>query len=293
MGLHSLDNDMVLRGAADRATHRQTAERLWPRLWRFFRNEPLLHFLLLGAAIFAADYTLHPPKRDERTIVVTRAMRQAMSTNFDEDRERPATPAELSAMVENWVASEILYREGKALGVDRGDDAIRDRVAYKLQLLIFSQLEPPVATEAQLRTWFDANQGRFDEPERVSFYMTPASTEAVARQHLADVQAGRDAAELQRITRAVIGRPVPSLSASFGDAFRDALLALPTEQWTVLRSNEGWHLIRLDSRRPGIPARFEDHQDEAVQSFKTDEQRRRAWEAVQRLRAQYTVRIEP
>jgi len=38
-------------------------------------------------------------------------------------------------MIESWVASEILYREGKALGVDRGDDMIRDRVAFKLQLL--------------------------------------------------------------------------------------------------------------------------------------------------------------
>ena len=51
-------------------------------------------------------------------------------------------------------------------------------------------------------------------------------------------------------------------------------------------------MVRLDSRRPGVPARFEDNQDEIVRTWTTDEKRRRAWEAVQRLRANYTVRVE-
>ncbi len=264
-----------------------------PRLWRTLRTEPLVHFLLLGGLIFGADAVLHPPDRTARVITVTRAMRDAMRANFDEDRQRPATDAELNAMVENWVASEILYREGKLLGVDRGDDAIRDRVAYKLQLMIFSGLDAPLATEPVLRAWFAENHARLDEPERVSFYISPPTDEAAARKHLADVLAGEDPAELQRTTRAIIGRPIPTLSASFGDAFRDGLLALPMEQWSVLESKEGWHLVRLDSRRPGEPAKFEDNQDEIVKVWQTDSTRRRAWEAVQRLRANYAVRIEP
>lgn len=269
------------------------ARRAAPRLWRSLRAEPLFHFLLLGGLLFGADAVLHPPDRTERVITVTRAMRDAMRANFDEDRERPATDAELNAMVENWVASEILYREGKLLGVDRGDDVIRDRVAYKMQLMIFSGLDAPLATEPVLRAWFAENRARFDEPERVSFYLGPPSDEATARAHLAAVLAGQDPAELQRTTRAIIGRPVPSLSASFDDAFRDGLLALPLGQWSVLESREGWHLVRLDSRRPGEPAKFEDNQDEIVKVWQTDSTRRRAWEAVQRLRASYDVRIEP
>ena len=260
--------------------------------WRVVRREPLVHFFLLGGLIFAADAMLHPPER-ERVITVTRAMRQAMSENFDEDRERKATAAELDAMVENWVASEILYREGKALGVDRGDDTIRDRIAFKLQLLIFSQIDPPPATEAGLRDWFAANHDRFDEPERVSFYLGPPTDEATARRRLAEVLGGREPADLQRKTRAMVGRPVSSLAPSFGAGFRDALLALPQEQWAALQSVEGWHLVRVDSRRPAVLARFEDVQDEAVRTWKTDETRKRAWEAVKRLRANYTVRYEP
>jgi hypothetical protein len=67
---------------------------------RVVRHEPLVHFFLLGGLIFAADAVLHPPDRNERVITVTRAMRQAMSENFDEDRERKATGTELDAMVD-------------------------------------------------------------------------------------------------------------------------------------------------------------------------------------------------
>ena len=163
-----------------------------PTLWRTLLREPLLHFMVLGVAIFGADAWLHPPDRTDRVITVTRAMQDSMRQNFDEDRERPATDAELRAMVENWVASEILYREGKLLGVDRGDDAIRDRIAFKLQLLIFSQMDAPAATEAALRTWFEDNHARFDEPERVSFYLSPPTDEATARRHLAAITEEQD-----------------------------------------------------------------------------------------------------
>ena len=256
-------------------------------------REPLLHFVLLGGLIFGVDAWLHPPDRTARVITVTRQMRETMATNFDEDRERRATPDELHQIIENWVASEILYREGKLLGVDRGDDTIRDRIAFKLQLMIFSQLEAPNPTVDELRAWFEAHHDRFDEPERISFYIGPPKDEPAARRDLADIEAGHENDELSRTTRAMIGRPVTSIAPVFGDEFRETLLASPVQEWTVLHSTEGWHVVRLDSRRPGERARFEDNHDQAVKIFQTDAVRARAWEAVKRLRANYTVRYEP
>ena len=260
--------------------------------WRFLRREPLAQFFLLAGLIFGADRFLHPPEDTSRVIVVSRALRERMSANFDEDRERRATPAELNAMVENWVANEILYREGKALGVDRGDDTIRDRIAFKLQLLIFSKLDAPAVSRAELQAWFEDNRQRFDEPERVSFYLGPPGDEATARAQLAAINAEADAKALEADTRAVIGRPVPSLAASFGEPFRDALLALPIESWSMLRSTEGWHVVRLDSRRPAVPAAFADVEDDAMRQYQVEAVRQRAWEAVKRLRTTYTVRYE-
>jgi hypothetical protein len=257
-------------------------------LWR----EPLLHFAVLGALVFVGDAILHPLAKDERVITVTKALRQSFIDNFDEDKERTPSEAELQKMIDAWVASEILYREGKALAVDVGDEQIRDRIAYKLQVLIFDQAQVGPPSEEQLRAWFESNHERFDEPERVGFYLTPPTDEATARRQLADIEAQHESAELQQQTRAILGRPIASLAPSFGEGFRDGLLALPLGQWAVLQSKDGWHVVRLDSRRPGKLARLQDVRDEASRIWRTDETRKRAWEAVNRLKASYRVRYE-
>jgi hypothetical protein len=261
-------------------------------LFRRLLREPLLHFLVLGGLIFGADALLHPPAKDDHVIVVTKALQQSFIDNFDEDHEKAPSADELRKMIDAWVASEILYREGKMRGVDRGDEMIRNRIAYKLQVMIFDQVEVPRPTDEQLQAWFAENHARFDQPETVGFYMTPASDEGTARQELADIKAGREGADLEEKTRAILARPVPSLAPAFGEGFRDALLAVPLGEWTVLQSKEGWHVVRLDSRRDGTLAKLNDVKDEAVRLYHTDETRKRAWDAVNRLKAAYTIRIE-
>jgi hypothetical protein len=259
---------------------------------RFLWREPLMHFVVLGALIFGIDAALHPQQKDDRVVIVTKAMRQSFIDNFDEDKSRVPSDDELGKMIESWVASEILYREGKALGVDRGDDMIRDRVAFKLQLLIFDQIHVAQPTEDQLRAWFATNHAQFDEQERVGFYLTPPTDQITAQRQLEDILAQHESEELQKQTRAILGRPVASLAASFGEGFRDGLLAMPQGQWNILQSKDGWHVVRLDSRRPGALASFENVRDEATRIWHTEETRKQAWEAVSRLKANYKVRYE-
>jgi hypothetical protein len=255
-------------------------------------REPLLHFCVLGALIFGVDALLHPPAKDNREVVVTKAMRQSFIDNYDEDKERVPSEIELQRMIDAWVANEILFREGKELGVDRGDDMIRERIIFKVQELIFEQIKVSRPNENELRTWFASNHAQFDEPERVGFYLTPPSDEATARRRLDDIVAQRESDSLHQQTRIFPARPVDSLTASFGDGFRDVLLALPMNEWHLIQSKEGWHVVRLDSRRPGALASFENVRDEATKIWTSNETRKRAFEAVSRLKSSYRVRVE-
>lgn len=257
-------------------------------LWR----EPLIHFCLLGGLIFAVDHVMHPPGRDEKTIVVTKAMQQAFIKNFSEDGDKDPTDEQLKNMIDNWVGSEILYREGKALGIDKGDNVFRDRIAFKLQLLVFDQVQLEKPSEAQLRAHFEKYRSRFDQPEQVSFLLTPATDEATARRQFADMQAERESADLRDRTRVFPNRPIDTLAQSFGESFRTALLAMPIGEWHVIEAKDGWRIARLDAHRPAVPASFEAVQDEVRKMWGTDETRRRAWEAVNRLKLNYTVKIE-
>jgi hypothetical protein len=286
-------NEISDRGAVDptnRLTH--SLRPIVAGAARFLWREPLLHFVVLGALIFAADAILHPPPKDDKMITVSKAMRQSFIDNFDEDKSRTPSDAEMEKMIESWVASEILYREGKALGVDRGDDMIRERITYKVQELIFEQIKVPRPTETELRTWFASNHKQFDEPERVGFYLTPPSDEATARRRLDDILAQREGEDLHEHTRIFPARPVESLTASFGDSFKDVLLALPMKEWHLIQSKEGWHVARLDSRRPGILVKFENVSDAVTKIWLADETRRRSQDAVARLKSGYRVKYE-
>jgi PPIC-type PPIASE domain len=259
---------------------------------RSLLREPLLHFFVLGALIFAADWAMRPPTKDDNVITVTKALIQSFKDNVGEHGDRSYSDDEIHKMAEAWVASEILYREGKKLGVDIGDRMIRDRIAYKLQVLIFNQVDLPPPTEAELRAWFADNHQRYDEPETVGFYLTQPTDEATARKELADIEAQHESDELRHKTRAILARPVVTLAGSFGEGFSKALLALPTGQWSLIQSKDGWHVVRLDSHRPGKLVPLESVFDDAMRTYRTQKTREQAWEAVKRLKANYTVRYE-
>ena len=60
----------------------------------------------------------------------------------------------------------------------------------------------------------------------------------------------------------------------------------------MLQSKDGWHVVRLDSLRPGKQAKLAEVHEDAARIWHTDEVRKRAWDAVSRLKTQYTVRYE-
>ena len=94
-------------------------------------REPLLHFVLLGAALFAVDRVLSSSADDPHVIVVTAAVNQEARDLFKAARGREPNADEQAALRRTWLDNEVLYREGLALQVDRGDSAIRERVIFK------------------------------------------------------------------------------------------------------------------------------------------------------------------
>src|ERR1051326_631623 len=99
-------------------------------------QEPLLHFLLLGAAVFVAYHFL--PKGDGNKpgqILVTQNRIDALITGFTRTWQRPPTQAELDGLLRDYVREEACAREAIALGLDKDDMIIRRRLQQKLQFV--------------------------------------------------------------------------------------------------------------------------------------------------------------
>lgn len=256
-------------------------------------REPLLHFLLIGGALFATDYALVERADDPHRIVVTRQIDQEIVDLFSKERNRAPNADEMRALRRNWLDNEILYREGIALQVDRGDETLRERVIFKALSIVDATVTVPDADEARLESWFEANRKRYDEPARFDFEEAALAdnSESAVREFVAALNGGTpgDAKAGLRIFK---GRPLPSLDFTYGPEFAKALSEAPSGEWRAFHAKDGWHAMRLIAVTPARPAVFQVMRNVVLEDWRDDAAKEQRTAAVRALERKYKVTVE-
>ncbi len=277
-------------------------------IFRSVLREPLVHFLLLGALLFALDAWLRPggaPAADT-AIVVGEARVRSLSQNFARVWQRPPTRIELEGLVEDHVREEVLVREALVLGLDRDDAIVRRRLRQKMEFISDETAALAAPTEKDLADFLAANPETFNVPGRVSFaqvYLDPARRgprlEADAKRLLGQLNragATADPAALGDALRLLEARyenlPQFELERLFGEAFAKALFQQPIGTWVgPVASGYGEHLVRVESKQPGGVAALADVRP-LVEREWANARRKTLGEAYYaRLRAKYRVEV--
>jgi hypothetical protein len=222
-------------------------------------REPLLHFVVLGGVLFGIDHVLVGNADDPHTIVVGAEVDSEARETFKATRGREPNAEELEALHRVWLDNEVLYREGLALQVDKGDPAIRERVIFKALSVIDSNVHLPAADDQALRAWFDGHRNKYDEPARYDFEeaaLSGDSSEAAVRDFVTELNSGTPG-DAKAGLRVFKGRPRASLAESYGLEFARTLADAQPSTWQALRTRDGWRAIRLDAITPAKPAVFE------------------------------------
>lgn len=267
-------------------------------------REPLLHFLVLGAALFGLFAGVgREGDPAERRIVVTAGTVRHLSALFERTWRRPPTPAELEGLVADHVREEILYREALALGLDRDDVIVRRRMRQKLELMAEGLGRSREPGDEELAAFAAARPERYAIEPRVTFRHVYVSrdrhgdeADTVAERWLAELGAGADPAGL--------GDPLP-LPATFtdvslseagrqlGDAFAARLGELPLGVWAgPVRSGLGLHLVRVEARSEARVPAIEEIRDAVVRDWRAAQAEAASAEMLRALRARYEVVIE-
>ena len=243
---------------------------------RRWAREPLLHFLLIGAALFVAYHWLNPSAANldtSRRIELTDDDIRQLEISWTAQWQRPPTPDEMHNLVEDKVRQEILYREGLALGLDRGDTIVKRRLAQKVEFLTddVSALRDPSLDE--LKKWYAKNGSQFALPSRITFrhlYFSPDTRGAHARDAAASALeklADKSAATIDLTTlgdpfmfQDHYGESTPDQVANvFGTKFVEELFKLKPGEWNgPVESGLGWHLVWVESITPGRAPEFEE-----------------------------------
>jgi hypothetical protein len=228
----------------------------------------LLHFLVLGAALFGAFSMVEKKDAEAPTKIVISASRIAtLADRFARTWRRPPTEQELQGLVEDYIRDEIFYREGRAAGLDRDDFVIRRRVRQKMEFLAedMAAAEP---SDEQLAAYLASNPERFRTEDRLTFHHVFLS--ATRRGSALDADTKQIAETLVRasapVDAATIGDPFllgeafremsrSDISRTFGEGFAEQLSAVPPGRWQgPIASSFGAHLVFVDERvKGGLP----------------------------------------
>lgn len=258
-------------------------------------REPLLYFLLAGGALFLIGNVLGDDGQDR--IVVSEAEQARLAAQWQAQMGRPPSDAELAALTDQWIREEIYYREAKAMGLDQDDVIIRRRLAQKLTFLTEDLIAGEDAAETTLRSYYAAHGERYTEPQRFTFahryFSAERRDDAEGEARRALQAAGVDdpsPGDPFMLQSSYVDRSQREIGELFGREFAAALVALPEGTWQgPIRSAYGWHLVRIDARRPPRQREFESVADQVAADYRQDERRRANEELYASLRTRYQV----
>jgi len=270
---------------------------------RTLLGEPMLHFVLIGLAFFAAYRWKAPEDSNRSRIVITQGVVTDLVTQHVAARGREPSADELNHLIESYVREEILYREGVKLGLDRDDIVVKRRVRQKIELIAEEDASTRTPTDADLSAYLAANPARFAQPAILTFEQVflgpstadPGRVRAVAVAYRA-LRNGADPAELG--TPTLLPHRMALMAADlvardFGPSFAAALENARVGEWVgPIDSSFGAHYARVSDRTPAVAPPLAAVRDQVVREWENERRQRARNDAYATMRGGYEVRIE-
>jgi hypothetical protein len=272
-------------------------------------REPLVHFLLIGAALFLL-FDWGGGGEGDRRIVITRGQVEHLAQSFEVVWLRPPTDEELQGLVDDYVREEVAIREAIAQGLDRDDTVIRRRLRQKLEFVVEDSLESHPPTDEDLSFWLEKHAESFRSEPRISIRQVYVSrdrrgenAEAFAREILDDL--ARAGGDLSLASIEALGDPLmlprevalssrSDVARMFGEEFAAKVFALPPGRWSgPVESGYGLHLVFVQERVGGRLPALADVREAVERDFLAARRKAELDARYERLLSKYSVVVEP
>lgn len=267
-------------------------------------REPLLHFLLLAALIFAVHGFVAGRVQTEETIDVTSAKIAQMAEIFARTFQRPPTADEMKGLIDDYVKEEIYVREAVRLGIDKDDTVIRRRLRMKMEFLNDAEAEATPPTEAELASYLAAHPDKFQEAPRVAFEQVYLDAQKRGAAVEADAAAILASLKKDSSFAASAGDPTllpPSMPLTdrqgiaqlFGDDFAAAVVTLQPGEWQgPIGSGFGLHLVKVTGQEAGRVPPLADIRPQVEREWLNERREAVARQKLDELLKRYKVTIE-
>ncbi len=255
-------------------------------------RDPLGHFIAIGVILFACYSLLQTPEdslEEANTIVVSEeallTYLQYRSRAFDkgtfQERLRGMSVSERVQLIDDFVRDEVLFREAAAIGLDRNDAIIRQRInqrmAFALEGLVSETL---TVDEERLNAYFNENIDSYLVEASIDFSHVFFSSEKrgkkAAQEAALEILAETKANELdvEEVLQSgdrfayfthYVERTPDFVASHFGDEFSDGVFSysdVPAKGWIgPLESSFGFHMVFVHQQREARQPALEEVRD--------------------------------
>jgi hypothetical protein len=254
-------------------------------------SEPLLHFLVAGALLFAAYAYLErggtdPSSPTGASVRIGPGEVNWLRETWSRQWQREPTQQELRGLVTEYLKEELLAREARDMGLDQNDTIVRRRLAQKLEFLMqdTARLAEPSADD--LERFYRAHPELFRAPARLSFSHVYFSRErrrdaaADARAALAELaRADSGVRSIELGDRLMIESELrdedeASVAAQFGSSFATEVAGLAPGVWHgPIESAYGLHLVRVEKLVPAEQRAFAEVREQVLERWRSERER--------------------
>jgi hypothetical protein len=262
-----------------------------------FLQEPLLHFLVIGAVLFGAYAWLNRNGDNAGATSLRLAESDVawLKETFALERQREPNEAELRALVRDFLKEELLARQAQELGLDRDDIVVRRRLAQKMTFLLQDNSRRASPSDDDLHRLYEAQRGQGEARSGPSTLFTRPRISFThiffSRERRPDAAADARAA-LRELSLPGAGAPTPELgdriagkseirnadertvANQFGTKFAAGLFELDPGPWQgPIESSQGFHLVRITQLLPAQLRPFDEIRGELVELWREQNQR--------------------
>lgn len=268
-------------------------------------REPLFHFLLIGAGIFALYYVVNPVSNNKQTIVIDDEMANRIGNLFQKQWGRLPTDAEWTGLLDQEIRQEVYYRQALKMNLDHNDEIIRRRMNQKLDFISgdLAQMKEPADTA--LQAFYVKHKDKY--LQQASYTFSHIYFNADKRDHAkADALALLSSLPVTDNNLPALARlgdafafayhtgeaTAKEIDGQMGEGFSAALAKLPVGKWSgPILSGFGSHLIFIDAVKPASEPVFASIKDQLLNDYRYDYQQQFNQKVYDDFKKEYTIKL--
>lgn len=231
-------------------------------------KEPLLHFLLIGLALFIIYANINDKTQlvDDNTLHVSKSDLQKLSQSFVDGRGREPDEIEMKKLLDRFIKNEIFYLEALKKGLDKNDVTIKDHLSKKMKFVLddLSMIKKP--TEVELQKYLTDNADMFKEYNKISFNQVMFKRDEAKKARGESIKFLEKLRTKKSLKVANIGDLIEidehKLEKALGHEFGDEIFHAETKQWLgPFATKYGYHLVYIHSITEGEVPKLSDIKD--------------------------------